>query len=173
MKDQRKSWDDYFMDLAYMTSTRATCLRRHVGAVLTKNKKVLGTGYNGSPSHTPSCLDVGCLLVNTYENSSVEGEGEGNLVLKQHCIRTIHAEQNLILFTDWKDREQASVYVTDEPCWTCANMLANSGVAEIVYDRPYAKDHDKVEDLMKKKGILFRQHQGYTQPKGTEMVVVD
>jgi dCMP deaminase len=178
----RKSWDEYFLDLAYMAATRATCPRRFVGAVLTKDKKVLGTAYNGSPSHTPSCLEEGCLLVNSYEpelssngSASVQPNepNEETLIIKQNCIRTIHAEQNLILFTDRSDREGASVYVTDQPCWTCANLLANSGVVEIVYHRPYAKDRDKVLALMDAKGILFRQLENYHPPFGTDGVVVD
>ena len=77
-------------------------------------------------------------------------------VKKQRCIRTIHAEQNLLLFTDRADREGSTVYVTDQPCWTCANMLANSGITEIVYHRSYPKDSDKVMLLMEQKGITFR-----------------
>ena len=74
------------------------------------------------------------------------------MVKKQRCIRTIHAEQNLLLFTDRIDREGSTVYVTDQPCWTCANMLANSGVKEIVYHRAYQKDSDKVIELMQREG---------------------
>jgi dCMP deaminase len=175
---KRKSWDEYFMDLAYMAATRATCPRRYVGAVLTKDKKVLGTAYNGSPSHTPSCLDEGCLLVSSYEprpsgETQLSDGEEAPLVVKQNCIRTIHAEQNLLLFTDRSDREGASVYVTDQPCWTCANMLANSGVTEVVYHRPYRKDADKVKALMEAKGVHFRELQPYTPPSGTEGVVID
>lgn len=144
---QRKSWDDYFMDLAYTVAERATCPRRHVGAVLVKNKKLMGTGYNGSPSGVDDCYDRGCLIETYHE------QGEKN----ERCIRTIHAEVNLILFTDREDRVGATVYVTDEPCWNCAKMLANSGVSEIVYARPYSKDHEKVDRLMKEAGILFRQ----------------
>jgi dCMP deaminase len=180
----RKSWDEYFLDLAYMAATRATCPRRFVGAVLTKDKKVLGTAYNGSPSHTPSCLEEGCMLVNSYEPQSSsessmmvhQDQDQSNppkLVIKQNCIRTIHAEQNLLLFTDRSDREGATVYVTDQPCWSCANMLANSGVVEIVYHRPYVKDREKVTALMDAKGILFRQLENYKPPFGTDGVVID
>jgi len=91
------------------------------------------------------------------------------MVKKDRCIRTIHAEQNLLLFTDRIDREGSTVYVTDQPCWTCANMLANSGVAEIVYHRPYPKDLDKVEALMRMKGLRFRRLEGYTPPPDTEV----
>jgi dCMP deaminase len=164
----RKTWDEYFMDLAYMAATRATCPRRHVGAVLTKNRKVLGTAYNGSPSGVDSCLDVGCMLQNYYE--TVE---DGKIIEKQKCIRTIHAEQNLLLFTDQADRQGATIYVTDQPCWTCANLLANSGIAEVVYHRAYEKDHEKVARLFAQKGIGFRQMLEYAPPPGVKIEIVD
>jgi dCMP deaminase len=164
----RKTWDEYFMDLAYMASTRATCPRRHVGAVLTKNRKVLGTAYNGSPSGVDSCLEIGCMLHNYYETDE-----HGTIVEKQKCIRTIHAEQNLLLFTDQADRQGATIYVTDQPCWTCANLIANSGIIEVVYHRPYAKDHDKVAALFAQKEIAFRQLEGYMPPAGVKMEIVE
>ncbi|GAB7386601.1 cytidine/deoxycytidylate deaminase family protein [Bacillaceae bacterium] len=135
------------MDLAFTVAERATCPRRHVGAVLVKNKKLMGTGYNGSPAGVADCYEQGCMLEVYQEN------GKTN----ERCIRTIHAEVNLILFTDRDDREGATVYVTDEPCWNCAKMLANSGVREVVYERPYPKDHEKVTNLFREAGILFRQ----------------
>lgn len=161
----RKDWDTYFMDIAYMASTRSQCSRRHVGAVLVKGKKLLGTAYNGAPMGAPDCSEAGCMIVEEYEPAADGGE----LVKKQRCVRTIHAEQNLLLFTDLHDREDATVYVTDQPCWTCANMLANSGVKEIVYHRPYPKDSDKVEKLMRQLGIGFRRLEPYTPPADTAM----
>jgi len=148
MTRRRKSWDEYFMDLAFTVAERATCPRRHVGAVLVKNKKLMGTGYNGSPAGVADCYDRGC-LIERYVEDGVEHE---------RCIRSIHAEVNLILFTDRADREGGTVYVTDEPCWNCAKMLANSGIVEIVYERPYEKDHEKVERLMAEAGIRLRQY---------------
>jgi dCMP deaminase len=156
----RKSWDDYFMDMAYMAASMATCPRRHVGAILVKEKKILGTAYNGAPAGVPDCYEAGCILSQTVE------EIEGEWIRKTHCIRSIHAEQNLLLFTDREDRQQATVYVTDQPCWTCTNMLANSGIAEIVYHRAYRKDQQQVENLLKQKGIRLRQLKGYAPPAG-------
>ncbi|KIL37928.1 CMP deaminase [Gordoniibacillus kamchatkensis] len=163
---QRKDWDTYFMDIAFMASTRSQCSRRHVGAALVQGKKLLGTAYNGAPMGVPDCSEAGCMLVEEYEVRVADGKEE--LVKKQRCVRTIHAEQNLLLFTDREDREGSSVYVTDQPCWTCANMLANSGVVEIVFHRPYLKDNDKVQELMRSKGIVFRQLAAYEPPAGTE-----
>lgn len=161
----RKDWDTYFMDIAYMASTRSQCSRRHVGAVLVQGKKLLGTAYNGAPMGVPDCSDAGCMLVEEYELQRTDGEER--VVKKQRCIRTIHAEQNLLLFTDREDREGSVVYVTDEPCWTCANMLANSGIVEIIYHRAYPKDTGKVHPLMERKGIRFRRLEEYSPPAGT------
>ncbi len=161
----RKDWDTYFMDIAFMAATRSQCSRRKVGAVLVQGKKLLGTAYNGAPMGVEDCSEAGCMLVEEFEVKLLEGQEQ--LVRKQRCVRTIHAEQNLLLFTDRSDREGSTVYVTDQPCWTCANMLANSGVKEIVYVRPYQKDSDKVEQLMLKRGLLFRRLDVYTPPPGT------
>ncbi|GAA4858645.1 cytidine/deoxycytidylate deaminase family protein [Paenibacillus vulneris] len=161
----RKDWDTYFLDMAYMASTRSQCSRRHVGAVLVQGKKLLGAAYNGAPMGVPDCSEAGCMLVEEYE--MVEQGGTEQVVKKQRCIRTIHAEQNLLLFTDPKDREGSAVYVTDQPCWTCANMLANSGISEIVYHRSYPKDSEKVKSLMAQKGITLRQLEAYEPPTGT------
>lgn len=163
----RKSWDHYFMDMAYMAATRATCPRRHVGAILVKDKKVLGTAYNGSPAGTPDCYEDGCMIVSTYE------EEGGKMVQKDRCIRTIHAEQNLLLFTDRENRQGATVYVTDQPCWTCTNMLANSGIIEIVFHRGYAKDQERTLQLLKNKGILVRHLSDYVAPEGLALAVVE
>jgi dCMP deaminase len=160
----RKDWDTYFLDMAYMASTRSQCSRRHVGAVLVQGKKLLGAAYNGAPMGVPDCSEAGCMLVEEYELVKVGQKEE--VVKKQRCIRTIHAEQNLLLFTDRKDREGSVVYVTDQPCWTCANMLANSGIVEIVYHRPYPKDSEKVAALMAQKNIVLRQLKGYEPPSG-------
>jgi dCMP deaminase len=154
----RKSWDHYFMDLAYTVATRATCPRLHVGAVLVKNKKVMGTGYNGAPAGVPSCDDEGCMIVHTHHIDE-----NGKVISKDHCIRTVHAEQNLLLFTDQDDRAGATVYVTDQPCWNCAKQLANSGIAEVVYHRPYIKDQEVVKQLFEQKGIIFRELTDYTR----------
>ncbi|MBP1935358.1 deoxycytidylate deaminase [Paenibacillus sediminis] len=161
----RKDWDTYFMDIAYMVSTRSRCMRRHVGSVLVQGKKLLGTAYNGAPMGLPDCYEAGCMIAEEVELVNVDGKEQ--VLKKQRCIRTIHAEQNLLLFTDRIDREGSVVYVTDEPCWTCANMLANSGIKEVVFHRAYPKDTQKVTRLMEQMGITFRQLQNYEPPQDT------
>ncbi|MFC5471631.1 deoxycytidylate deaminase [Cohnella suwonensis] len=164
----RKDWDTYFMDIAFMVSTRSRCPRRHVGTVLVQGKKLLGTAYNGAPMGVQDCSEAGCMMVEEFEPAPA-GAKDGGMIKKQRCIRTIHAEQNLLLFTDRVDREGSVVYVTDQPCWTCANMLANSGISEIVYYRPYPKDYGKVAALMEQRGLLFRQLSNYVPPADTEV----
>jgi len=162
----RKDWDTYFMDIAFMVSTRSRCPRRHVGTVLVQGKKLLGTAYNGAPMGVQDCSEAGCMIVEEFEPAPA---GSSDMIKKQRCIRTIHAEQNLLLFTDRVDREGSVVYVTDQPCWTCANMLANSGIAEIVYFRPYPKDYAKVAELMEQRGLIFRKLDNYVPPADTEV----
>jgi dCMP deaminase len=138
--------------------------------VLVQGKKLLGTAYNGAPMGVADCSEAGCMIVEEIE---VQRDGEEErMVKKQRCIRTIHAEQNLLLFTDRIDREGSTVYVTDQPCWSCANMLANSGIKEIVYHRSYPKDSDKVVGLMRQKGIAFRTLAGYEPPAQAGMNVI-
>lgn len=158
------------MDIAFMVSTRSRCPRRHVGTVLVQGKKLLGTAYNGAPMGVADCSEDGCMIVEEME-MGMEGDSEV-VIKKQRCIRTIHAEQNLLLFTDRVDREGSTVYVTDQPCWTCANMLANSGVKEIVYHREYNKDSEKVVHLMQVKGIAFRHLSAYEPPAQAGMNVI-
>jgi dCMP deaminase len=162
----RKDWNTYFLDIAFMASTRSQCSRRHVGAVLVQGKKLLGTAYNGAPMGVADCSEAGCMIVEEFEvKLTIEGKEE--MIRKERCVRTIHAEQNLLLFTDRSDREGSVVYVTDQPCWTCANMLANSGVIEIVYHRVYLKDSEKVKALMQQRGIKFIHMEQYSPPPST------
>jgi dCMP deaminase len=113
----RPSWDEYFMELAQVVAKRSTCNRRSVGAVLVRDKRILTTGYNGSPPGLPHCTDEGCLMV------------EG------HCVRAIHAEQNAIVQAALHgiDLSGATCYVTSSPCVHCAKMLIAAGIKRIVY----------------------------------------
>jgi dCMP deaminase len=116
----RKSWDQYFMDIASMVSTRATCDRLHVGCVIVKDKKIVSTGYNGSVSGQSHCDEVGHL----YNEQG-------------RCVRTIHAEQNSIIVANREDLQDATAYVTHQPCENCAKLLVQSGVNRIVYKEKY------------------------------------
>lgn len=120
----RKDWDDYFMGIAMKVKERSTCPRLHVGAVIVKNKRIKGTGYNGSPSGLEHCNDVGCLMINN------------------HCKLAVHAEVNAIMECSPEEREGATIYVTAQPCIDCAKAIINSGVTRVVYNKPYKSEYD-------------------------------
>jgi dCMP deaminase len=120
----RKDWDSYFMDIAFQVAERSTCPRRSVGALVVKDKRIKGTGYNGSPAGLAHCLDEGCLMVNN------------------HCIRTIHAEINALLECTPAERRGATIYVTDRPCAECAKCIINCGISRVVFARDYPPDYD-------------------------------
>jgi dCMP deaminase len=124
MMTSRKSWDKYFMDIAQMVATRSTCDRKHVGAVIVRNRTILSTGYNGSIRGLPHCDEIGHQMEN------------------KHCIATIHAEANAIIQAarNGVRIEGASIYITVSPCWNCFKLIANSGITAIYYDEFYRDD---------------------------------
>lgn len=121
----RASWDDYFLQIAEVVATRATCTRRQVGAVIVHGRRPVGTGYNGAPAGLPHCTDGACPRAHQQPTM---GQGYGS------CI-AIHAEANALLHTAPADRDGATLYCTDAPCFDCAKLIANSGVAEVVVAR--------------------------------------
>jgi dCMP deaminase len=118
---QRVSWDEYFMNIARVVSSRSTCDRKFVGAVIVRDKTILSTGYNGSIRGMPHCSEVGHMM-------------EDN-----HCVATIHAESNAILQAakNGVAIDGASIYVTASPCWSCFKQIANTGMRRIVYGEFY------------------------------------
>ena len=136
----RVSWDEYFMGIARAASTRATCDRKHVGAVIVRDRSILATGYNGSVRGLPHCDEVG--------HEMVDG----------HCRRTVHAETNAITQAARNGVEVrgATVYVTATPCRACFSLLANSGVCRIVVGEAY-RDDGVVAALAKKAGIILEE----------------
>lgn len=128
MFHQRPSWDEYFMEIAKLVATRATCQRRAVGAVLVRDRRILATGYNGAPRGLSHCP----------ENGPHEDWPNG-CMRAGHCIRSLHAEQNALLQAAaiGIPCEGASIYVTCQPCNTCAKMLINAGVKRVVYEGDY------------------------------------
>lgn len=117
----RPSWDEYFMSIALQVAKRSTCDRAHVGAVIVRDRRILTTGYNGSPSGLPHCDDAGHLLVDG------------------HCVRTLHAEQNAIIQAAYLDVSvhDSTIYVTHQPCLVCAKMIINAGIRRVVYAGTY------------------------------------
>ncbi|MFH1655989.1 MAG: cytidine/deoxycytidylate deaminase family protein [Candidatus Omnitrophota bacterium] len=131
MKKQytRPSWDEYFSDVADIVATRSTCLRRKVGAVIVKEKRILATGYNGVPSGLRHCLDVGCIREKLKIPSGQRHE----------LCRGLHAEQNAILqaVVHHIDIKDSILYITNQPCIICAKMLINAQVKEIIISAGY------------------------------------
>ena len=128
MKD-RPDWDTYFMSIAHLVSTRSTCLRRQVGAVMVRDKQILTTGYNGVPRGITHCTPENCLR-------SVKDIPSGQ---QQELCRGLHAEQNAIIQAALHgvSTKDATLYCTHKPCILCAKMLINAGVVRIVYQDFY------------------------------------
>jgi len=125
----RPTWQEYFLEITRLVAKRSTCLRRQVGALIVKDKRILATGYNGAPSGLPHCLDVGCLR----ENLGVP-PGE-----RHEICRGIHAEQNAILQAALYGVaiKGAMLYCTHQPCSLCAKMAINAGICQILYSGDY------------------------------------
>jgi dCMP deaminase len=117
----RPGWDEYFMEIARTVATRATCPRAMVGAVLTRERRILTTGYNGAPRGVAHCADAGCMIVDG------------------HCLRATHAEANAIVqgALHGVSLEGATAYCTHQPCAGCSKLLISAGVVRIVYRDAY------------------------------------
>ena len=135
----RVDWHTYFMNIARQAATRATCDRKHVGAVIVRDKTILSTGYNGSVRGLPHCDEEGCMMED------------------DHCVATIHAEANAIVQAARNGVviDGAECYVTASPCWGCFKLLANAGVTRIVYGEFYRDD--RVFDVAAKLGIEMQE----------------
>src|SRR6202162_6096162 len=118
---ERVDWHTYFMNIAREVSTRAPCPRKHVGAVVVRDRTILSTGYNGSIRGLPHCEDAGCVMEDG------------------HCVATVHAEANAILQAarNGVGVAGAELYTTASPCWPCFKLIANSGIRRVYYGEFY------------------------------------
>ncbi|MEA3406582.1 MAG: cytidine/deoxycytidylate deaminase family protein [Chloroflexota bacterium] len=139
----RPSWDDYFLQLAQQVATRSTCLRRHVGAVIVRDKQIITTGYNGPPSGLAHCDETGCLR---DQLGIPSGE-------RQEICRGLHAEQNAIIQAALHgvSTKGATIYVTHQPCITCAKMIINAGIVRVVCANSYPDE--LARSMLKEAGI--------------------
>lgn len=129
-EETRPSWETYFMNITNLVAERSTCLRRAVGAVIVKDKRILSTGYNGAPTGLKHCLEVGCLR----QKLGIESG-------KMHELcRGIHAEQNAIIQAAYHgvSVRGAVIFCTNQPCSICARMIINAGIERIYYQSGYA-----------------------------------
>ena len=125
----RPDWDTYFLEIADLVSKRSTCIRRQVGALVVKDRRILATGYNGAPSGVVHCQEVGCLR----EKMNIPS-GE-----RHELCRGLHAEQNVLLQAALHgvSLKNSMLYCTNQPCAICAKMLINAGISEIVITSGY------------------------------------
>ena len=128
----RPDWDSYFMKIAFAVSERSTCDRAFVGCVLVLEKRILTTGFNGSPTGQPHC------------------DEEGHLMVDGHCVRTIHAEMNSIIQAALHgvSTKGSTCYVTHFPCINCTKALINAGIVRLVYSNSYRVDENAMAFLI-------------------------
>ncbi|NTV15576.1 MAG: cytidine deaminase [Desulfobulbaceae bacterium] len=143
----RPSWHEYFMSITELVAQRATCTRRFVGAILVRDKHIITTGYNGAPSGTKHCLEIGCLR----EQLAIPS-GE-----RHELCRGLHAEQNAIIQAALHGTSVAgaTLYCTTMPCVICSKMLINARISEVYYREGYADTLSR--DLMAEAGIPLHQ----------------
>ena len=143
---ERPSWDEYFMTLANQVATRTTCIRRAVGCVLVRDKRIIATGYNGAPSGLRHCAEISCMRQQL-------GVPSGQ---KHELCRALHAEQNALIQAAryGLSVEGATIYVNTQPCVLCAKMLINAGICEIVYANPYPDE--LAMSMLEEAGITLR-----------------
>jgi dCMP deaminase len=139
-------WDRYFLNIAAETARRSNCIRRQHGAVIVRNRRIRSTGYNGAPSGHPHCDEGACPRAST---DAASGWGHDN------CI-AIHAEANAILYSGPEQREGGSIYITGVPCFTCAKLIANSGLAEVVATGEPYEGWDRVMEFLQDCGVRVR-----------------
>ena len=145
MNTQRLPWPQYFMQITYLVAQRSTCLRRKVGALAVKDRRILATGYNGAPANIPHCLDTGCLRQKLGIPS-----GERHEI----CVG-LHAEQNVIIqaAVHGISLSGAEIYCTHQPCLICTKMLINCGVSAVYFVNEYPDE--LATQMARQSGIPF------------------
>jgi dCMP deaminase len=146
-KGGRPHWDAYFMEIAGIVAKRSTCVRRNVGAVIVKEKRILATGYNGAPTGLAHCADIGCVR----ESRNV-ASGE-----RHELCRGLHAEQNAIIqaASHGVSIKGAVIYSTHLPCAICVKMIINAGIREILHLEGYPDE--LAATLISESGIIIKR----------------
>ena len=148
--DPRPDWDTYFMEIANVVATRANCSRRKVAAVVVADHRIISTGYNGTPRGVKNCFEGGC--------PRCAGKAPSGSSLEE-CI-CVHAEQNAICQAAFYGirLDGATIYVTISPCLTCAKLIINAGIREVVYGGEYAFSKQTAK-LLKEAKVVCRKYQ--------------
>ncbi len=143
----RPSWDDYFLEVANAISKRATCDRGRSGCVIARDRRILVTGYVGSPAGLPHCDEAGHKFKQTIHE-------DGHIT--QHCIRTVHAEQNAICQAAkfGIPIDGATLYCRMTPCITCSMLIINCGIVRVVCEKKYHAAEDS-EKLLEEAGVAL------------------
>ncbi|WP_424961482.1 deoxycytidylate deaminase [Ekhidna sp.] len=151
---ERPEFDDIFMELAVNLAKRSHCIKRHVGAVLTKDTRIISIGYNGPPSGTHNCDEE-------WPEKGCDRDSKGG------CSLAIHAEQNALLYAVKNKTEVkgATLYVTLSPCLACARIIFTMGVEKVIYLKSYAEHkgipNDEGVDFLKKFGVAVEKYEGH------------
>jgi dCMP deaminase len=147
-KNLRPGWDDYFMGIARVVALRSNCLKRKVAAVIVRDRRIISTGYNGTPRGVKNCNEGGCARCNSFEKSGV-GLGD--------CVCS-HAEENSIVQAAYHGVtiKGSTLYTTYSPCLICTKMIINSGIREVVYNAHYPLGNESIA-LLQEAGIQVRQ----------------
>ncbi len=145
----RPSWDDYFMGIAKVVASRSNCVKRKVAALIVKDKRIISTGYNGTPRGTRNCSEGGCPRCNSF------GESGKNL---EECVCS-HGEENAIVQASYHgiSIKDSTIYTTFSPCLLCTKMIINAGIKEVVYNVDYPVAETPMK-LLREAGIKVRQH---------------
>ncbi len=149
----RPAWDDYFMQITELVKTRSTCLRRQVGAVIVKDKRILATGYNGAPANCKHCTETGCIR---QELNIPSGQ-------RHELCRASHAEANAIAQAAYwgTSIKDGVIYVTHQPCVMCAKLIINAGLERIIFKGDYPDE--LAMKLLQESGIRVVRYMQDTQ----------
>lgn len=147
-KTHRPSWDKYFMDIAKVVASRSNCIKRHVAAIIIKDKRIVSTGYNGTPRGTKNCDEGGCRRCNNFAESGTKLD---------ECVCS-HAEENAIVQAGYHgiSINGTTLYSTYSPCLTCTKMIINAGIREVVYNEDYPLNETAVA-LLKEADVILRK----------------
>lgn len=145
----RPSWDEYFMNIVELVKSRSTCLRRQVGALIVKDKRILASGYNGAPVGCKHCDEVGCMR---EELKIPSGQ-------RHEICRATHAEQNAIAQAAYSGTsvKDSVLYVTTQPCVLCAKLAINAGISKIVFKGDYPDELSM--ELLKEAGVRVLKYE--------------
>jgi dCMP deaminase len=144
----KPGWDEYFINIAKVVSTRSNCMKRHIGAIIVRDKRIISTGYNGTPRGIKNCDEGGCPRCNNFADKGTKLD---------ECICS-HGEENAIVQAAYHgiSIKGSTIYTTFSPCWWCTKMIINSGIVEVVYNADYPLGEVPLQ-LLKEAGVMVKQ----------------